>query len=301
MVLNANPHGRSDAEQGAYCERTNEDNVDLNRNYGFHWEAESGDFSSKPQGDGGVGPGQGKAFEPYSSGSSAFSEPETRIVARLMNETRPDVFLDVHSGTKGLFMPRGWTQEPLDDDDGKRMQAALADIGQNDCPECLIGNCANTLGYMCPGSAADYAYSQGVKFPFTWEIYADDASFEEDVQSQQKFKAAAATAREQDSSGMAPPSPGATSFLARSSRSSKGPSDDIPEDMEADAEALSSLMDDKKEHCFCEFNPTTEDAYTSTLQRWSRAYSRLVDRARHMKSQEQTPAGAAAAVASDAQ
>merc|ERR1719335_1347497 len=84
MVLNANPRSRRAVEAGDYCLRTNENGVDLNRNYGFHWKEEKEDDQET-----GVGTKQGKPFEAFSSGSGPFSEPETRIISRLLNQTKP--------------------------------------------------------------------------------------------------------------------------------------------------------------------------------------------------------------------
>merc|ERR1719393_747325 len=80
MVLNANPQSRRAVEDGDYCLRTNENKVDLNRNYGLHWKAEKEDDEET-----GVGSKQGKPFESFSSGSGPFSEPETRVISRLLN------------------------------------------------------------------------------------------------------------------------------------------------------------------------------------------------------------------------
>ena len=38
IVLNANPIARDMVLAGEFCKRTNEDNVDLNRNWDAHWE-----------------------------------------------------------------------------------------------------------------------------------------------------------------------------------------------------------------------------------------------------------------------
>ena len=37
LIINANPNGRRSVELGNYCKRTNENNVDLNRNWNSHW------------------------------------------------------------------------------------------------------------------------------------------------------------------------------------------------------------------------------------------------------------------------
>ena len=42
---------------------------------------------------------------PNYQGPSGFSEPETRVLARLAAEWRPDVFVDVRSGDRYMAMP----------------------------------------------------------------------------------------------------------------------------------------------------------------------------------------------------
>lgn len=39
LILNANPSSRKVVEDGSYCLRTNENGVDLNRNWDAHWKA----------------------------------------------------------------------------------------------------------------------------------------------------------------------------------------------------------------------------------------------------------------------
>merc|ERR1719316_680705 len=70
LVLDANPAGRKKIETSRnWCQRTNEDDVDLNRNYGQGWtEQKEGDMQD------GVGTKAGRQFEMWSSGSQAFSE-----------------------------------------------------------------------------------------------------------------------------------------------------------------------------------------------------------------------------------
>ena len=38
LILNANPEGRKSVETGDFCKRTNEKDVDLNRNWDDHWQ-----------------------------------------------------------------------------------------------------------------------------------------------------------------------------------------------------------------------------------------------------------------------
>merc|ERR1719465_209852 len=99
-------------------------------------------------------------------------------------------------------MPYDWTTDPIPDENDKRnMQAVLQEVNAHDCPECMVGDCADTVGYLSPGSSADYAYSQGVKFAFIWEVYADAADAAQDLSDQKDFlakKAAQANGPESD-------------------------------------------------------------------------------------------------------
>lgn len=38
IVLNSNPNARKLVEKGDYCKRQNTNSVDINRNWGSHWE-----------------------------------------------------------------------------------------------------------------------------------------------------------------------------------------------------------------------------------------------------------------------
>jgi len=274
MVLNANPQGRALVEAGEYCTRTNENKVDLNRNYGFHWKAEHEDDDEN-----GVGSKQGVPVEAFSSGSSAFSEPETRIIANLLKATKPDVFLDVHSGTKGLFMPYDWTTDPIpNESDRKNMKAVLQEVNSKDCPECMVGDCAETVGYLAPGSSADYAYSQGVSYSYIWEIYADAADAEADARDQRAFLA------RKNAGG---------SFLQRTTHASVrehaskhldiATGDDLPAWAAADETELAPMVLQAKEHCLVQFNPLTKAEFDSTLSRWTTAFVTLCDTVRRVQ------------------
>ncbi len=79
--------------------RTNSGNVDLNRNYPFHWGL------------------YGTADHPASlnyRGSSEASEPETQANVALMRELHPDVYLSMHTGSHDIVLP--WRQ--TEDADG---------------------------------------------------------------------------------------------------------------------------------------------------------------------------------------
>jgi murein tripeptide amidase MpaA len=74
---------------------TGQHGVDINRNFGFLWEEDIGDFTRDP------------ASETY-EGPAAFSESETRNVRFLLDQ-HPEIgcFIDVHSGHRAVFYPWG--------------------------------------------------------------------------------------------------------------------------------------------------------------------------------------------------
>jgi uncharacterized protein YukE len=270
MALNANPKGRQQVEAGSYCVRTNENEVDLNRNYGDHWQAEK-----ESDDEVGVGAKRGQQFESFSSGSAAFSEPETRIIASILQKDQPDVFLDVHSGTRGLFMPYDWTTDPIpNEDDRNHMNAVLQEINERDCPECTVGGGAETVGYLAPGASADYAYAHGVKFSYIWEIYSDSETSQRDLQAHRLF-----LANKQQQNQKTP----GTSFLARSSRAIRQPAA-LPSWASDVAGDLATMEKGSLDKCFQQFNPVTEDDYQSTVERWSNAFMHLCTAVQRLRS-----------------
>ena len=40
-------------------------------------------------------------------------------------------------------------------------RVASQEVNSKDCPECMVGPVAETVGYLAPGASADYAYSAG--------------------------------------------------------------------------------------------------------------------------------------------
>merc|ERR1719389_1273712 len=93
IVPNANPLGRKQVEEGYFCKRTNEDGVDLNRNFGEEHRAE-----------------ENKGDE-TNAGPNAFSEPESKMLKALVDSERPDIYLSVHSGAYLLGTPYGYTRD----------------------------------------------------------------------------------------------------------------------------------------------------------------------------------------------
>jgi len=91
---NINLDGRRKVEAGHYCVRGNGRGVDLNRNWNEHWEGDK-DIAAA------------KKIQSW-GGSKPFSERETQILRDVATEFKPTVFLTVHSGTLGMYMPYAW-------------------------------------------------------------------------------------------------------------------------------------------------------------------------------------------------
>lgn len=298
LVLNANPAGRRKIETDKdWCVRANEDDVDLNRNYGKGWAHQ------KEDGQDGVGVKAGKHFETFSSGTSAFSEPETQIVRDILQQTKPHLFVDVHSGTNAVILPWSYTNEPIDD---RRQQARMMRVAQNlsqDCPDCTLGPGAVTVGYKATGTASDYAFSLGVPYSFTTEIYTssdrtmmdmtdsniyearkhvaehDGSALSDDVDSEDTAEALL-----RDADLQAKTRPGLLQSRGRLRRAHflAAPDTDSTSAFANDAADISVLKeeayknnDKRTSECFREFNPASKPEYDEVVGRWTKALLRL--------------------------
>lgn len=159
LVPNANPLSRKQVESGMYCKRTNENGVDLNRNWGDQHRDEA--FIKMTRGD------------ETDAGPHGFSEPETKALRDLIDEEKPDIYLSVHSGAHLLGIPYGYSSgaKPDNADD---MLAVLRPISEKHCKgACPYGNLAQLVGYENGGCDIDYVLEQyHTPYVFTWEIYA---------------------------------------------------------------------------------------------------------------------------------
>lgn len=157
IVPNANPVGRREVENGFACKRTNEDGVDLNRNWGDAHREEN--LAGK---DVEMNPG------PY-----GFSEPETQLLRDLVREAKPDMFLSVHSGAYLLGTPFGYGPEDgVKNEQG--MMEVLKPISDKYCNGgCPFGGLSKMIGYRSMGCDIDYvSETLGTPYVFEFEIYA---------------------------------------------------------------------------------------------------------------------------------
>merc|ERR1740116_826314 len=120
--------------------------VDLNRNWDAHWA--SGGSSSNPCSDTYHGP-------------SAGSEPETQVIAKVMNESPMTVYIDVHAYSNLILSAYGFTTRthPRYQEDrsvGKLIQTAIKESQGSRGVIFTEGPIAQVL-YSASGSTVDYA------------------------------------------------------------------------------------------------------------------------------------------------
>jgi len=163
LVPNANPVSRKQVESGMYCKRTNENGVDLNRNWGDEHRDEA--FINMTRGD---------EIDP---GPHGFSEPETSVLRDLVSDEKPDIYLSVHSGAHLLGIPYGYSSGAKPDN-AADMLAVLKPISENHCHgDCPYGNLAQLVGYENGGCDIDYVLDEyHTPYVFTWEIYSPPSS-----------------------------------------------------------------------------------------------------------------------------
>lgn len=196
-----NRWGRDEVHKGRFCLRTNENDVDVNRNWDVQWRKHQ-------EGD----PAQ------TSPGSAPFSEAETAAMRDAMTQARPDLFVTVHSGALGMYTPYAYSTDDVVDatrkakvaaearaaaaqagagqlrgtgDDGKAAQAAEAELAHAtkragravrmhetlasltaEFGACPHGSAGHELGYLCPGTCLDYAWDRlHVPMTFAFEVW----------------------------------------------------------------------------------------------------------------------------------
>jgi len=149
MVMIGNPDGRKKVEEGYYCWRSNGDKIDPNRNWSFNFK---------------VGDLEDEMYD-SSGGDKPFSEAETNAVNEAIKKFKPEIFLDVHSGMKGLLYPYASVKaEDLvkhDDNMKKALDITkdlLVDIKKEICNDCLTGSAYEVLHYESRGCASDHNF-----------------------------------------------------------------------------------------------------------------------------------------------
>jgi hypothetical protein len=150
------------AEAGVTCSslRKNEREVDLNRNFDFHWDEGTDD-----------------SYAEDFRGAIPNSEPETKLITDLVKFFNPKVFIDIHSGDASLMYPYSFKAEACGT--AQRMQALIDFVNNRDfCQQqgCVrSGPAALALNppYVASGTSIDYMYEVlGIEYSYTWEVFS---------------------------------------------------------------------------------------------------------------------------------
>lgn len=251
LVPNANPLGRKQVEEGYYCKRTNEDGVDLNRNFGEDHRA------AENRGD------------ETNAGPSGFSEPESKMLKALVDDERPDIYLSVHSGAYLLGTPFGYSRDRTPDNEANMMEV-LEPISQKYCDgNCPYGNLAELIHYDSPGCDIDYVSEKlNTPYVFTWEIYVGErfrGPYIEEARLRRKH------GDDKDFLQMS---------LAQRQRRAKrlrGYTSSSRSISKAWKKLLGPENEELVDSCMDQFNPQSQDETESVVAKWTSAYLELCE------------------------
>ena len=154
-----NEYGRKIIEKDInHCQRNNENDVDLNRNYPLNWIKD----------------------DSINSGKKPLSEWETRSINNIIKMINPKLLISTHSGDFKMYMPFGYKNISFNNFDNnlKIMYQILNDLNEKYC-KCKFGPISNLYKFNVSGNLIDYAYEiLKVKYVFAFEIfYLDNNNF----------------------------------------------------------------------------------------------------------------------------
>lgn len=254
IVPNANPIARKQVEAGHYCKRTNEDGVDLNRNWYGHRQPTAHETDGDEENPGHFG----------------FSEPETQILKGLAEDEKPNLYLSVHSGAYLLGAPdEGAALLQGKDVSVEILRAISSGFCGGDCP---YGRTTDVLGYGMVGDDTTYITKAfALPYSFTFEIYSGPDTrkfYVEEARARAKGEPLPKEAQDYFWTENLTPPPTASLAQIRS-RIGKG-----RRSLRGSAQLAPILEDpsEKAQGCFELFNPQTEEETASLTEHWSGAF-----------------------------
>lgn len=285
IIPNANPKGRSLVESGSFCKRTNENGVDLNRNWGDdHRDVATVRLASADARAGADDDDSGDASE-ENPGPRGFSEPESEIVREVIEHSSPKLFLSVHSGAYLLGLPYGFSSSasPPNVD---TMTQILSSISTTYCEgQCPYGNLARTIGYVSAGCSVDYvAEHMQVPYAFTWEIYSDattTAQFAADARANTAVKQNKMSEWESMSEKF---QSGESDIRQEIKVQENGTDAGLQLPMTRTQAAQRAAQSDTD--CLTRFNPQDEASLSGVLETWTEAYMDLAGQVATAKVQK---------------
>lgn len=176
IVPNANPLSRKLVESGTFCKRTNENGVDLNRNWGGEVRDGHTDFLGKAEAQVGADDDD-LGRDPESPGVQAFSEGETQILRDLVKTVSPDLYVTVHSGTYMMGVPYGSSSKDVPPHATEMTKMLEIVNKQQFGGQIPYGNLANLIGYNSQGCSLDFVTDKlHVPFAFALEIFSGQSN-----------------------------------------------------------------------------------------------------------------------------
>ncbi|XP_034295166.1 mast cell carboxypeptidase A-like [Pantherophis guttatus] len=134
--------------------------TDLNRNFKAAWGSDKYDEIHDP-------------CEMIYCGSSAESEPETKAVTTFIRAHLASIkgYITIHAYSQMLLFPYGYTEEeaPTHDKLNKLAKEAVDALHSLHQTEYIYGAIATTI-YPCSGTSVDWAYDEGIKYSFAFEL-----------------------------------------------------------------------------------------------------------------------------------
>jgi hypothetical protein len=230
VVVNANPYARTLVENGDFCKRSNPNQVDINRN----WDDKFG---------------EGSTLDQTAAGASPFSEPETRLLKRIVEDFKPTAYFSLHSGFKGiLYANRFGINEHKSDLDIADSMFTELNKKYCDCPQ---GPADVTLSYHAAGTSLDWVAdkSKGLKLSVAFEMWPNQ-SYNPDANDNDETYSSS-------SSG--------SSFLQRSETSGKSVAEMTEEEIEGQ----------NPDWCLRAFNPVGRKDFDATVSDFKSIFSHV--------------------------
>jgi predicted deacylase len=140
------------------CWRGNRMRVDLNRNWPHL------PFRSLPPAD---------PMDEAWGGPAPLSEPETRMMKRLLEERRPTIVLAVHSGTLAMMPPYDCTDHVKPPNYQQHVRFANW-LRAGICDDCVLARSTHLM-YPALGTLTDYAYWEVAHLALTLEVWGNSA------------------------------------------------------------------------------------------------------------------------------
>lgn len=198
-----------------------------------------------------------------SGGDAPLTATETAVLDKSIKDFKPDIFLDIHSGMKGMLYPWASKAEDAIKNDPD-VQASLKKLGEvinkikeSDCPDCLAGPAYDILHYESYGCSTDHNFVENnVPISTVWEIYGDNTGLGNRKLRKHLFRMLKMTHKVKNKFKK-------LTFKAR---------------MQFAYKMASELKFNQSDEfdCFDFFNPVSKEDYDKTVLKWSKAIIHLM-------------------------